>query len=71
MTDSYPEQRMREIRETYEAMKDSKSGKLTLTPINGSGDILFKVSDRDIHGRFRSRERVIKKEEPLDFTYEK
>ncbi len=53
MTDSYQD-RIEEIKLAFEGSRQ-QSEKITLTPINGSGDILLKIEGRDPYGRFNEK----------------
>ena len=65
MNDNYVQQRVKEIYDAYERSGKTKNYKITLTPLNGNGDVHVqmvrstKIKDRII------REKVILKGEDL------
>lgn len=58
---------MNEIMLAFEPNK-KPTERIKLTPINGSGDVMIEIIGRDQWGRFHKKEKVIKKEDVLDFT---
>ena len=67
MTDNYVQQRIKQIYDEYERNGRTKDYKITLTPINGSGDIhVSLIKQTKIKSRV-TREKIIQKGDDLSF----
>jgi len=72
MTDSYVQERIKEIYDAYEQNGRTKDYTITITPINGSGDVYvnlikgIRIADKLINTEVR-KEIIIKEGDNLDF----
>ena len=69
MADSYIQDRIREIYAAYRSNDKTKDYEITLTPINGSGDIKAELVIPNRWNDRTTKERVIKETEPLGVLF--
>ena len=67
MPEDYVQTRVKEIYDAYERKGRTKNYNITLTPINGSGDIDVVLNRINGYGHSHERQLTIKREDSLDF----
>lgn len=67
MTDDCNTRRVKEIYDAYEQKRGTRNYNITLTPLNGAGDIDATIKCVNIHGREHIKNRTIRRDESLEF----